>query len=74
LEIEGDMVTIEEKTRLEPKDRDFDRLEGTVTGTLVVDSRNGLVVRADQDLNMSASGSGLTFSMKGKVRVKGTAR
>ena len=72
-DIEGDMVTIEEKTKVESKDKTTG-VSGDIEGTLVVDSRSGLVVTADQDMNLSSSGAGMNFDMKGKTKTKGVAR
>lgn len=72
-DIEGDMVTIEEKTKVESKENSVG-IKGDIEGTLVVDSRSGLVVTADQDMNLSASGGGMNFDLKGKAKTKGVAR
>jgi len=73
-EIEGDMVTLEENSKIESKEGEMISLTGDVTGTLVVDSRSGLVVTADQDMNMKASAQGMSFDIKGKSKIKGKAR
>lgn len=70
-EIEGDMVTLEEKTKVEPAGQGG--MNGTITGTLVVDSRTGLVVNADRDISLSLTGNGKPITMKGKSKVKGKA-
>ncbi len=72
-EIEGDMVTIGEMTKVDSKKDTLD-LKGEITGTFVVDSRFGLVVNADQDMNITASAEGKSFQIKGKTKVKGKAR
>jgi hypothetical protein len=72
-DIEGDMVTIEEKTKVDSKEEKIG-LTGDIEGTLVVDSRSGLVVTADQDMTLKASASGMSFEIKGKTKTKGTAR
>jgi hypothetical protein len=72
-DIEGDMVTLEEKTKVETKE-DKMSLKGDIEGTLVVDSRSGLVVSADQDMTMKADAGGMSFEIKGKTKTKGTAR
>ncbi len=72
-DIEGDMVTLEEKTKVDAKEEKIG-MNGDIEGTLVVDSRYGLVVSADQDMNLKASGGGMSFDLKGKTRTKGTAR
>lgn len=72
-EIEGDMVTLEEKTKIE-SDNEQLKLSGEQTGELVVDSRTGLVVSADMDMNMETTSSGTKVTMKGKTKIKGQAR
>lgn len=71
-EIEGDMVTLEEKSKIEnTSSRD---VKGDITGTLVVDSRSGLVVAADQDMDLKINAGGKEMTMKGKTKIKGKAR
>ncbi len=72
-DIEGDMVTLEEKTKIESKDEKMS-LKGDVSGTIVVDSRSGLVVNADQDIKMTTEAGGMSFETKGKTKIKGKAR
>lgn len=74
-DIEGDMVTLDENTVLEPGGGEGPQLKGEIRGTLVVDSRSGLIVNADQDMNMTTSGEGgMSISIKGKSKIKGKAR
>lgn len=73
IEIEGDMVTLQETTQIE-SDNEKMKLNGEVTGTLVVDSRIGLVVNADQEIKITAGGEGMTFEIKGKTKIKGKVR
>lgn len=72
-EIEGDMVTLEEDTKIEGSQDKVD-LDGKVKGTLIVDSKSGLVVSANQDLKITASGNGMSFDIIGKTKIKGKAR
>jgi hypothetical protein len=72
-DIEGDMVTLEEKTKVDTKEEKV-MLKGDIEGTLVIDSRSGLVVSADQDMTMKADAGGMSFEIKGKTKTKGTAR
>lgn len=72
-EIEGDMVTLEEKTKVESEEEKM-KLSGDITGTIVVDSRSGLVVSAKQDMKMTASSGGMSVDIKGKTQIKGKAR
>ncbi len=73
-EIEGDMVILEETSKIEAKEGELISLTGDVTGTIVVDSRSGLVVTADQDMRMKASAQGMSFDIRGKSKIKGKAR
>jgi len=72
-EIEGDMVTLEEKSIIEGEADGFDT-KGTVTGTLIIDSRSGLIVNADQDMKIDLSKDGMTSSLIAKSKIKGKAR
>ena len=73
-EIEGDMVTLDEVSKIEAKENEDIAMTGDITGTIVVDSRSGLVVTANQDMDMKASSKGMSFDIKGKSRIKGVAR
>lgn len=73
-EIEGDMVTLDEVTKIESKEGEMISLSGEIKGTVVVDSRSGLVMTADQDMNMKASAKGMSIDIKGKSKIKGKAR
>ncbi len=72
-DIEGDMVTLAEVTRIESSQGKMN-LKGDIKGTIVVDSRLGLVVTADQDLKMTTDVNGKTIEIKAKTRIKGKAR
>ncbi len=75
-EIEGDMVTLDEKSTItsamEEKDVKME-MDGTVEGTMVVDSRSGLVVNADQKVKIKAKAQGMSFEIKAVSKVKGKA-
>jgi hypothetical protein len=71
-DIEGDMVTLEEKSTLESTEEKM-KMTGKVDGTLVVDSRTGLVVKADQDMKMNVTAEGMSIEIKGVTKVKGKA-
>ncbi|HUR66588.1 MAG TPA: DUF6263 family protein [Chitinophagaceae bacterium] len=75
-DIEGDMVTLEETSKIETRENEAEeiKLSGDVTGTIVVDSRTGLVVTADQDMKIKATSKGMSFDIKGKTKIKGKAR
>lgn len=70
-EIEGDHVTLTSKTRIEGSG-EMD-ISGDQDGTLIVDSKSGLVVNADFDQTMDIKVQGMTFTMKGKGKIKGKA-
>jgi hypothetical protein len=72
-DIEGDMVTLDEKTKIETKQGAM-VLNGDITGTIIVDSKLGLVVSADQEMKMKADAGGMKFEMNGKTKTKGMAR
>lgn len=72
-DIEGDMVTLEEKSTVNGAEEKV-KMTGTINGTLVVDSKSGLVVSADQDINMTTTTEGKTIKLKGKTKIKGIAR
>jgi hypothetical protein len=69
-DIEGDMVTIKEETIIDT-DKPEMKLKGEVKGTLIVDSRSGLVVKADQDISGTSENKGLVIIIKGKNKLKG---
>lgn len=71
-DIEGDMVTLDEKSTIVGNNEGVD-MDGKVKGTLVVDSRSGLVVSADQDMDITTKTEGQTFTIKAKTKVKGKA-
>lgn len=73
-DIEGDMVTLEENSKIIVRDNEPMQVSGDIKATLVVDSRSGLVVSADQDMNLQAKAGGMSFPIKGKARIKGVAR
>lgn len=76
-DIEGDMVTIDETTKIDGVSNEGGKetkMKGEITGTVVIDSRSGLVVNADQDIKMNASAEGMNFTIKAKSKIKGTAR
>lgn len=72
-DIEGDMVTLDEKSTIDGSG-DQTKMSGEITGTIIVDSKTGLVVNADQDINLSSTAEGKTMKIKGKTKLKGKAR
>jgi hypothetical protein len=73
-DIEGDMVTLDEQSVIEGDTPKGITMKGKITGTIVVDSRTGLVVTADQEMNFTAGKDGMTQEIKGKTKIKGKAR
>ncbi len=72
-EIEGEMVTLEETTKVE-SDNEKMNMKGDIKGVLVVDSKSGLVVTADQDMKLASDAGGMKFEIIGKTKIKGKAR
>lgn len=72
-DIEGEMVTLDETTKVESADEKM-KMKGDIKGTIVVDSKTGLVVTADQEIEMTTETNGKSMKMKGKTRIKGKAR
>lgn len=72
-EIEGDMVTLEEKSTVSGHSEGMG-LNGTSKGTMVIDSRSGLVVSGDQDIEMNGGKEGKDFKLRAKTRIRGKAR
>ena len=72
-DIEGDMVTLEERSTIDGN-TDKMKMNGDITGTLIIDSKSGLVVNADQDLAITTTTNGTTIKIKGKTKIKGKAR
>lgn len=72
-EIEGDMVTLEEKSTIKSGKEEVD-MKGEVSGVIIVDSRSGLIVSANQDMTMTFSAGGQSMDMKGVTKIKGKAR
>lgn len=72
-DIEGEMVTLSENSIIESEAGAMGT-NGTVEGTLVVDSRTGLVVNADSNIKMTVSEQSQKVDMNIKVKIKGAAR
>lgn len=71
-QIDGDLVTLATKTKIEPTEgSESSEINGDQTGTMLVDSKTGLVVNAEFDQNIKSSTSGVSVDMKGKGRIKG---
>ena len=72
-DIEGDMVTLDEKTTIKAND-DGAKMNGKMLSTLIVDSKTGLVVSADMDMTITTQAEGQSFDLKAKTKIKGKAR
>jgi hypothetical protein len=73
-EIEGDIVTLEEETVIKPAPGAGLPLQGEINGTVVADSRSGLILRSDHTLTMKLDKDGIKATMKGSTQVRGKAR
>lgn len=71
-DIEGDMVTVVELTTIDSGNPQS-TLNGEIKGELIIDSRTGLVVNADQDIKANTKEKGNTVKITGKTKVKGKA-
>lgn len=71
-DIEGDMVTLEELTTINAAHPQT-ALTGNIKGELIIDSRTGLVVNADQDIKANTKEKGVEVKITGKTKVKGKA-
>ncbi|MBL7746498.1 MAG: hypothetical protein JNM19_03675, partial [Chitinophagaceae bacterium] len=71
-DIEGEMVTLEEKSKINAASGDG--VSGNISGILTVDSKTGLVVDADQEMSLKTKAEGMEIEIKGKMKVKGKAR
>lgn len=71
-EIEGNMVTLKEESTIESSEENT-KLTGDITGTIVVDSRSGLVVNSTQNMDMKVESNGMSIGIKGITKVKGKA-
>lgn len=71
-EIEGEMVTLEEKSKISAASGDG--VSGNISGILTVDSKTGLVLNADQEMSIKTKAEGMEVEIKGKMKVKGKAR
>lgn len=66
------MVTVEELTTIDSGNPQS-TLNGEIKGELIIDSRTGLVVNADQDIKANTKEKGNTVKITGKTKVKGKA-
>jgi hypothetical protein len=67
------MVTLTERTNVEPGDEKT-KITGGIKGTIVVDSRLGLGVNADQDTNLTIVEGEKSSKIKTVTKIKGKAR
>ena len=69
-EIEGDIVDLKVKSEFSGKEEGAN-MTGTQDGTMSVDSRSGLIMESDLDMNITAEEGGQKMKMKGKVKIRG---
>ena len=72
-EIEGDHVTLTTKSKLESLNKSDMEINGEQAGTLLVDSKTGLVINSEFDLNMHTKVQGMEIETKAKGKIKGKA-
>jgi hypothetical protein len=70
-QIEGDHVTLDAKTRIESAGQG--NLSGEQTGTLIIDSRTGLMVNGDFKQDITVKTQGVDVMVEGKGKIKGKA-
>jgi hypothetical protein len=70
-EIEGDHVTVSTKTKIEGTGEMS--ISGDQTGTIIIDSKTGLMVNGDYNQDIQAKVQGMSFDMTGKGKIKGKA-
>lgn len=72
-EIEGDMVTLSLKGKIEMTGENGNA-EGEQEGTMVVDSRSGLIVNSDVDQTITSSASQFSLTVTINSKIRGKAR
>lgn len=72
-EIEGDHVTLSAQTNIGSENSDME-IKGTQHGSLLVDSKTGLVINAEFDQDMETKTKGMEIKIIGKGRIKGKVR
>jgi Family of unknown function (DUF6263) len=70
--IDGDHVTLDSKTKITSGSGEMD-LSGNQTGTLLVDSKSGLVIDASFNQDIKVKAQGVDVDTMGKGRIKGKA-
>jgi len=71
--MEADQVTLDAKTIIAPAGGEME-VTGKQAGTLLVDSRNGLVINAEFSQNMETKTQDLQIIINGKGKIKGKER
>jgi hypothetical protein len=72
-EIEGDHVSLSAQTNIGSGNSDME-IKGTQHGSLLVDSKTGLVINAEFDQDMETKSQGMEIKIIGKGKVKGKVR
>ncbi len=77
-ETEGDHVSLSAQTNIGSDNSESDsyqmEIKGTQNGSLLVDSKTGLVINAEFDQDMEAKTQGMEIKIIGKGKIKGKAR
>jgi len=72
-EIEGDHVTLSAQTNIGSGSSDME-IKGTQNGSLLLDSKTGLVINAEFDQDMETKAGGMEIAIKGKGKIKGKVK
>jgi hypothetical protein len=72
-EMDGNMVTLSEKSTISSQEEGVD-LQGTVDGNLLIDSKTGLVVSAEQQLEFTVKNNAQSFTITATNKIKGRGR
>lgn len=72
-EIEGDHVSLSAQTNIGSGNSDME-IKGTQHGSLLVDSKTGLVINAEFDQDMETKSQGMEIKIIGKGKIKGNVR
>ena len=68
-EIEGDQITLNAKTKI--KATNEMEIHGSQNGTILIDSKSGLIIRAEYDQSIESNLRGMKINMEGKGKING---
>jgi uncharacterized cupredoxin-like copper-binding protein len=71
--VDGDHVSLYVTSLIEPASDEL-AIHGSQTGNLLVDSKTGLVLKAEYEQEMEADAMGMKIEIRGKGKIKGTER